>query len=84
MPTDHGTSVNPGGAHVGSQPELKLKYDDQCHSRGHREEQRGRMCPNPEALYRYLTTRLAEHPIASIETAPVLRTQKAVAPIRPV
>jgi DNA-binding Lrp family transcriptional regulator len=41
------------------------------------------LCPDTEALHHYLTTRLAMDAITSIETAPILRTLKAVAPIRP-
>jgi DNA-binding Lrp family transcriptional regulator len=40
------------------------------------------LCPDPEALHRYLTTRLALDAITRIETAPVLRTLKAAAPVR--
>lgn len=40
------------------------------------------LCPDPEALHHYLTTRLALDAITRIETAPVLRTLKAAAPIR--
>lgn len=40
------------------------------------------LCRDPEALHHYLTTRLALEPITGIETAPVLRTLKAVAPVR--
>jgi hypothetical protein len=38
------------------------------------------LCPSPEALHRYLTTRLAPLPVTAIETAPVLRTLKAAGP----
>jgi hypothetical protein len=38
------------------------------------------LCPDTEALHVYLTTRLAQFAITAIETAPVLRTLKAVAP----
>jgi DNA-binding Lrp family transcriptional regulator len=40
------------------------------------------LCPDTEALHVYLTTRLAQFAITAIETAPVLRTLKAVAPVR--
>lgn len=42
------------------------------------------LCPGPAALHHYLTHRLALDPIAALETAPVLRTLKAVGPVRPV
>jgi len=38
------------------------------------------LCRDPEALHHYLTTRLALDAITHIETAPVLRTLKAIAP----
>jgi DNA-binding Lrp family transcriptional regulator len=38
------------------------------------------LCPDPEALHHYLTRRLALPAITRLETAPVLRTLKAVAP----
>jgi DNA-binding Lrp family transcriptional regulator len=38
------------------------------------------LCEDTAALHRYLTTRLALDSITSLETAPVLRTLKAVAP----
>ena len=41
------------------------------------------LCPDPEALHHYLTSRLALDTMTGIETAPVLRTLKAAAPIRP-
>lgn len=41
------------------------------------------LCRDAEALHRYLTTRLALEPITRIETAPVLRTLKGIAPVRP-
>jgi hypothetical protein len=41
------------------------------------------LCRDSEALHRYLTTRLALDAITRIETAPVLRTIKGIAPIQP-
>lgn len=41
------------------------------------------LCPDAEALHHYLTHRLARTPVTHLETAPVLRTLKAVAPITP-
>jgi hypothetical protein len=40
------------------------------------------LCPDAEALHRYLTRGLAIDAIMPIETAPVLRTLKAAATIR--
>lgn len=39
------------------------------------------LCRDTEALHNYLTTRLALDPITTLETAPVLRTLKSVAPL---
>ena len=39
------------------------------------------LCADTEALHHYLTHRLALDPITSLETAPVLRTLKAVGPV---
>jgi DNA-binding Lrp family transcriptional regulator len=41
------------------------------------------LSPDPAALHHYLTTRLPMTAITRIETAPVLRTLKAVAPLPP-
>jgi DNA-binding Lrp family transcriptional regulator len=41
------------------------------------------LCRDSEALHHYLTTRLALDAITRIETAPVLRTIKGIAPVQP-
>jgi len=41
------------------------------------------LCRDAEALHHYLTTRLALEAITHIETAPVLRTLKGIAPLQP-
>jgi DNA-binding Lrp family transcriptional regulator len=41
------------------------------------------LTPTPEALHRYLAQRLAVPAITAVETAPVLRTLKAAAPLGP-
>jgi hypothetical protein len=41
------------------------------------------LAPTPEALHRYLTTRLALPHITAVETAPVLRTLKSASPVEP-
>lgn len=40
------------------------------------------LAADPAALHRYLTTRLTDPAITTIETTPILRTLKAVAPLR--
>ncbi|MFF7154410.1 Lrp/AsnC ligand binding domain-containing protein [Streptomyces sp. NPDC008139] len=40
------------------------------------------LCGDAEERHRYLTREVALDPIARIETAPVLRTYKAAAPLR--
>jgi DNA-binding Lrp family transcriptional regulator len=39
------------------------------------------LCPDPGSLHHYLTHRLARTPVTHLETAPVLHTLKAVAPL---
>jgi DNA-binding Lrp family transcriptional regulator len=39
------------------------------------------LCPDPESLHHYLTHRLARTPVTHLESAPVLHTLKAVAPV---
>ncbi|MGH3841471.1 MAG: Lrp/AsnC family transcriptional regulator [Pseudonocardiaceae bacterium] len=41
------------------------------------------LCPDPEALHHYLINRLAFDTITNVETAPVLQTLKATAPVQP-
>ncbi|MBZ4322122.1 Lrp/AsnC family transcriptional regulator [Streptomyces huiliensis] len=41
------------------------------------------LCPDPAALHRYLTRRLALDAVAGLESTPVLRTVKGVGTVRP-